>query len=66
MKETIIYLVAGIAFVLGGIINIAATTGQCKDSSALVSASWLMCVGTELKDWLGLHRDEHEQGGPSK
>jgi hypothetical protein len=66
MKEGIIYLVAGIVSVLWGIFNIAAATGQCKDSSALVRASWLMCVGTELKDWLGLQRDEHEQGGPSK
>jgi hypothetical protein len=64
MKARIIYLVAGIVSVLWGIVNIAA--GQCKDSSALASASLLMCVGTELKDWLGLHRDEHEQGGPSK
>jgi hypothetical protein len=56
MKEATIYLVAGIALVLWGTINIAAS--QCKD------ASLLMCMGTELKDWLGLRRDEHEQRGP--
>jgi hypothetical protein len=64
MKEATIYLVVGIAFVLWGTINIARS--QCTDSSALASASFLMCVGTELKDWRGLHRDEHEQRGPSK